>query len=77
FMSAAPCPSGNGFRRKPEALSVKIDTLQSGEVTGMSIRIARDWFETLPASFNAKQNEVAGRIRKEIRDRLRFLNDVG
>ncbi|MGO7208572.1 excinuclease ABC subunit A, partial [Rhizobium ruizarguesonis] len=77
FMSAAPCPSCNGFRLKPEALAVKIDTLHIGEVTGMSIRVARDWFETLPASFNAKQNEIAVRILKEIRDRLRFLNDVG
>lgn len=76
-MSAAPCPSCNGFRLKPEALAVKISTLHIGEVTGMSIRVARDWFETLPASFNAKQNEIAVRILKEIRDRLRFLNDVG
>jgi len=77
FMSAAPCPTCNGFRLKPEALAVKIDRLHIGEVTQMSIRIARDWFETLPATFNAKQNEIAVRILKEIRDRLRFLNDVG
>ncbi|WP_454849426.1 excinuclease ABC subunit UvrA [Rhizobium binxianense] len=77
FMSAAPCPACNGFRLKPEALAVKINRLHIGEVTNMSIRVARDWFETLPAAFNAKQNEIAVRILKEIRDRLRFLNDVG
>ncbi len=77
YMSAAPCPSCNGFRLKPEALAVKVNKLHIGQVTDMSIRIARDWFETLPASFNAKQNEIAVRILKEIRDRLRFLNDVG
>ncbi len=77
YMSAAPCPSCNGFRLKPEALAVKINKLHIGQVTDMSIRIARDWFETLPDSFNAKQNEIAVRILKEIRDRLRFLNDVG
>jgi excinuclease ABC subunit A len=76
-MSAAPCPSCNGFRLKPEALAVKVNKMHIGQVTDMSIRIARDWFETLPASFNAKQNEIAVRILKEIRDRLRFLNDVG
>ncbi len=43
----------------------------------MSIRVARDWFETLPQTFTAKQNEIAIRILKEIRERLRFLNDVG
>jgi excinuclease ABC subunit A len=77
YMSAAPCPSCNGFRLKPEALAVKVNKMHIGQVTEMSIRIARDWFETLPASFNAKQNEIAVRILKEIRDRLRFLNDVG
>ena len=77
YMSAAPCPACAGFRLKPEALAVKINKLQIGEVTQMSIRMARDWFETLPETLNAKQNEIAVRILKEIRERLRFLNDVG
>jgi excinuclease ABC subunit A len=77
FMSAAPCPSCNGFRLKPEALAVKIDKLHIGEVSNMAIRVAGAWFDNLPATFNAKQNEIAVRILKEIRDRLKFLNDVG
>lgn len=77
YMSAAPCPSCGGFRLKPEALAVKIDSLHIGQVTDMSIKKARDWFEDLPARLTAKQNEIAVRILKEIRDRLRFLNDVG
>lgn len=66
-----------GYRLKPEALAVKINRMHIGEVTQMSIRMARDWFETLPENLNAKQNEIAVRILKEIRERLRFLNDVG
>ncbi|MDQ0558245.1 excinuclease ABC subunit A [Rhizobium mesoamericanum] len=77
YMSAAPCPSCGGYRLKPEALAVKINRLHIGQVTDMSIRVARDWFEVLPQSLSAKQNEIAVRILKEIRDRLRFLNDVG
>ncbi|CAN7361713.1 MULTISPECIES: excinuclease ABC subunit UvrA [Neorhizobium] len=77
YMSAAPCPACNGYRLKPEALAVKINKLHIGQVTEMSIRIARDWFEVLPEQLNAKQNEIAVRILKEIRERLRFLNDVG
>jgi excinuclease ABC subunit A len=77
YMSAAPCPACNGFRLKPEALAVKINKLHIGQVTEMSIKLARDWFEDLPASLNTKQNEIAVRILKEIRERLRFLNDVG
>ncbi|MGA1804307.1 excinuclease ABC subunit UvrA [Rhizobium sp. HT1-10] len=77
YMSAAPCPVCHGYRLKPEALAVKIATLHISQVSEMSIRNARDWFETLPAIFTSKQNEIAVRILKEIRDRLRFLNDVG
>jgi excinuclease ABC subunit A len=77
YMSAAPCPACSGFRLKPEALAVKIDKLHIGQVTQMSIKVARDWFEDLPARLTSKQNEIAVRILKEIRERLRFLNDVG
>lgn len=77
YMSAAPCPACAGYRLKPEALAVKINRMHIGEVTQMSIHMARDWFETLPENLNAKQNEIAVRILKEIRERLRFLNDVG
>ncbi len=77
FMSAAPCPACNGYRLKPEALAVKINKLHISQVAEMSIRVARDWFNVLPETFTDKQNEIAVRILKEIRDRLRFLNDVG
>src|SRR5690606_29796742 len=76
-MSAHPCPACNGYRLKPEALAVKIAGLHIGEVTEMSIRRAGGWFEALPEQLNEKQNEIAARILKEIRERLRFLNDVG
>lgn len=77
FMSAAPCPACNGFRLKPEALAVKINGLHIGQVTNMAIRNAGSWFEDLPAKLTDKQNEIAVRVLKEIRERLRFLNDVG
>ncbi|MFC3725428.1 excinuclease ABC subunit UvrA [Neoaquamicrobium sediminum] len=77
FMSSTPCPACNGYRLKPEALAVKIGGLHIGQVTEMSIRNANGWFEDLPGAMNDKQNEIAVRILKEIRERLRFLNDVG
>ncbi len=77
YMSAAPCPACDGYRLKPEALAVKINKLHVGQVTSMSIKMARDWFEDLPEHLNDKQNAIAVRILKEIRERLRFLNDVG
>ncbi|MCG7504031.1 excinuclease ABC subunit UvrA [Mesorhizobium retamae] len=77
FMAATPCPACGGYRLKPEALAVKIAGKHIGEVTELSIRKADLWFNELPAQLNEKQNEIAIRILKEIRERLRFLNDVG
>ncbi|MCR9139521.1 MAG: excinuclease ABC subunit UvrA [Alphaproteobacteria bacterium] len=77
YMAAADCPACEGYRLKPEAKAVKIAGLHVGLVTEMSIRDAGQWFSTLPEKLTDKQNEIAGRIFKEIRDRLKFLNDVG
>jgi excinuclease ABC subunit A len=77
YQSAAPCPTCKGERLRPEALSVKINDFTISDSAKLSIRAARDWFEALPKKLTKKQNEIAARILKEIRDRLQFLNDVG
>ena len=77
FMSSSPCGACHGHRLKPEALAVKLAEQHISQVTQMSIRSAYNWFTSLPNSLNEKQREIASRILKEIRERLRFLNDVG
>lgn len=77
FMSSSPCTSCQGYRLKPEALAVKIGGLHIGQVTEQSIRNADQWFGNIDQLLNDKQSEIASRILKEIRERLRFLNDVG
>jgi excinuclease ABC subunit A len=77
YMSETPCVACDGYRLKNEALAVKIDGHHIGEIAALSIREARAWCEALPARLTDKQNEIAGRILKEIRDRLAFLLDVG
>jgi excinuclease ABC subunit A len=77
YQSAAPCPTCKGERLRPEALSVKINDFTISNAAQLSIKNARDWFEILPKKLTKKQNEIAVRILKEIRDRLQFLNDVG
>jgi len=77
YQSHRPCETCNGYRLKPQALAVKINEQHIGQVSQMSIKEAGRWFETLPQHLTEKQNEIATRILKEIRDRLRFLNDVG
>src|SRR6195256_4223286 len=77
YFTDIPCAACNGYRLKPEALCVKIAGLQIGQVADMSVRRAREWFTDLPGQLSAKQNEIAVRVLKEIRDRLKFLVDVG
>ncbi|MGB5093938.1 MAG: excinuclease ABC subunit UvrA [Parvibaculum sp.] len=77
FQGITDCTECHGFRLKPEALAVKIARLHIGEVSQMSIRVADAWFRDLDQHLTAKQNEIAGRVLKEIRERLHFLNNVG
>jgi len=77
YQSDHPCETCSGFRLKSQALAVKIDGLHIGQVTEQSIRGARDWFDALEPKLTRKQREIATRILKEIRERLKFLVDVG
>ena len=77
YMSETPCGACKGKRLKPEALAVKIAAFDIGDATGLSVRDAHEWFGRLTAQLTSKQNEIAGRILKEIRERLTFLVDVG
>ena len=73
----APCEVCNGYRLKPEALAVKIGGLHIGQVCEQSIRDADAWFRDIDKKLNKQQQEIAARILKEIRARLKFLNNVG
>ena len=77
FMGATPCQACHGARLKPEALAVKIAGETISAISELSIGAAKTWIEELPNKLDAKRNEIATRILKEIRDRLIFLLDVG
>jgi excinuclease ABC subunit A len=77
FQSAQPCPTCGGKRLKPEALAVRVGGEDISIVSGRSIRGARDWFVALEERLSAKEKEIGARVLKEIRERLRFLVDVG
>ncbi|WP_309605212.1 excinuclease ABC subunit UvrA [Phenylobacterium sp.] len=77
YQSETPCEACDGYRLKPEALAVKIAGQHVGQVSHLSIRHAKEWFEGLEPRLTEKQMEIARRILKEIVDRLRFLVNVG
>jgi excinuclease ABC subunit A len=77
FMGETPCHACAGDRLKPEALAVKVAGCTISEITRLSVKDANVWYQELSHKLNDKQREIAVRILKEIRDRLRFLVDVG
>ncbi len=77
YFTDVPCQACRGYRLKPEALCVKVGGRHIGEVSDMSVKAAAKWFTELPARLSGKQNEIASRVLKEIRERLNFLVNVG
>ena len=77
YQSEHPCEVCGGYRLKPEALAVKIGGLHIGEVCAQSIRDADGWFRDIDQKMSKQHKEIAARILKEIRARLKFLNNVG
>ncbi len=77
YQAASPCDDCHGARLKPEALCVKVGDLHIAEVTAMPIDKAVEWFAALPKKLSKKQNQIAEKILKEIRERLGFLQNVG
>jgi len=77
FQSSQPCETCGGRRLRPEALAVRIDGHDISQTSEMSIRVARDWFGAIEETLSPKNRQIAERILKEIRERLKFLVDVG
>ncbi|MGZ5352719.1 MAG: excinuclease ABC subunit UvrA [Actinomycetota bacterium] len=75
FMREIPCRSCGGARLKPETLAVTVDGRNIAQLTGLSIRDTLRFTETVELS--EREHMIAERLLKEIRERLRFLVDVG
>jgi excinuclease ABC subunit A len=69
------CPECHGQRLRAEARAVRIDGRNICEVAAMTIADARKLFVGL--NLSPMQMEIAGKILEEIRQRLRFLDEVG
>ena len=75
FMTIRPCPECNGARLKIESLHVKINGLNISQLTEKSIKDTRNFFDEL--KLTDREERIAKRILKEIRERLAFLENVG
>ena len=77
FLMYCPCSVCGGTRLKKEALQFRIGGKNIAEVSSMSITDFAEWMSHAEEYFNAKEWKIAQEIVKEIRERLRFLLDVG
>ncbi|WP_457567290.1 excinuclease ABC subunit UvrA [Desulfurobacterium sp.] len=75
YMREIPCKKCKGKRLNREALSVKINGLSIADVEEMSIKNAFDFFNN--TIFEGKKKIIAERVLKEIKNRLKFLINVG
>jgi excinuclease ABC subunit A len=69
------CPECNGTRLRAEARAVRLAGRSITDVCGLTVRQAREFFSTLELS--ETQLRIAGKILDEVRQRLRFLDEVG
>ena len=80
YMVVAVCPECKGLRLKPESLAVTIAGRNIGEFGELSVNDANDFVVSIPIRAPGKPGldaDIAGPVLKEVRERLRFLVDVG
>jgi excinuclease ABC subunit A len=77
FMELRPCEECGGARLRKESLWFKVDNNNISQLGEMNLDKLIVWFNDIEARLSEKQNVIAKDILKEIRERLRFLLDVG
>src|SRR5436305_4086662 len=74
-MTPTKCPECNGRRLNPEALAVTVANDAIDQIVKRQLKDAADFFQTI--ELTAREEQIAGKILKEVRDRLGFLCAVG
>lgn len=77
FMILSTCPECDGKRLKMESLWFKIGECNIAELGDMNLERFANWFDGIESKMSTKQQAIARDILKEIRERTRFLLDVG
>jgi len=75
LVSPAPCPDCEGKRLQPESLAVTVGKLGINDYVSLPIEEAVKKFDA--TVLNEREEKIAGLVLREIKDRLRFLNQVG
>jgi len=77
YMLTKTCWSCGGKRLKKEILGVLINGMNISDVSALSIENAHDFFVKIDSVLNEQEKQIAKLIIKEVKQRLKFLLDVG
>jgi excinuclease ABC subunit A len=77
YMELKTCGICGGARLRRESLWFRVGEKNIAELSSMNLNRLVEWFAGLEERLSGKQNIIAKDILKEIRERLRFLMDVG
>jgi excinuclease ABC subunit A len=75
YRTLRECPACHGQRLRPESLAVRVKGRGMADYVSLPISEALGVFEGL--DLTDRETLIAARVLREIRERLRFLNDVG
>ena len=75
YRGYAECPDCKGSRLRSDALNIRIGDKTIADVVKMNIARAYEFFNGL--ELTPEESQIADKIMVEIRQRLKFLNDVG
>jgi excinuclease ABC subunit A len=75
YRSYTPCPECGGTRLKAAALNVRFRERHIADLFAMNVGDARHFWEYLPLS--KEEEALAGHLRREILNRLVYLDEVG
>ncbi len=75
YRGYALCPECKGARLRKEALYVRVNGRNLADIVRMNIAEAQEFFQSL--ELTPEETAIAEKILVEIRQRLKFLNDVG
>ncbi|MBR5955529.1 MAG: excinuclease ABC subunit UvrA [Bacteroidales bacterium] len=71
------CPVCKGTRLNEQTNCFRIDGKTIAEVSSMEISTLKEWLDSLPEKMTGRENRIGRDILKELRERVRFMLDVG
>jgi excinuclease ABC subunit A len=75
YRTLRECPACHGQRLKPQSLAVRVKGRPIADYVNLPISEAHELFEAF--ELTERETMIASRVLREIRERLKFLHDVG